>query len=48
MKTFTIYFSDLNSEAQLELLREFETTTEEENWDDQPLAVIEREDELGS
>ena len=45
MKVFEIMFHDLNEEAQAELLKEYGTTAEEENWDVYPLAVIEREDE---
>ena len=45
MKTFNIYFSDLNKKAQERLLETFMTTPEEENWDidNFPLAIIERE-----
>jgi hypothetical protein len=42
-KTVEIYFRDLTSEAQNRLLKEFETTEEEENWDVFPIAEIERE-----
>lgn len=41
---FEIYFRDLTEDAQLELCEEFETTPEDENWDIQPIAVIEREE----
>ena len=46
IKTVQIYFRDLNPEAQSHLLKEFETTAEEENWDIFPIAVIDREVEL--
>ncbi len=42
MKVFEIYFNDLTKEAQEALLKEYETSVEEENWDIFPLAVIER------
>ncbi len=43
VKKFEIYFRDLIPEAQNRLLKEFETTAEEENWDVFPIAEIERE-----
>ncbi len=43
VKKVEIYFRDLNPEAQRRLLKEFETTAEEENWDVFPIAEIERE-----
>jgi hypothetical protein len=42
-KTVEIYFDDLKSEAQRRLLKTFETSEDQENWDTVPLAVIERE-----
>jgi hypothetical protein len=42
-KTVEIYFRDLNPKAQSRLLKEFETTAKEENWDVFPIAEIERE-----
>ena len=45
IKTVEIYFRDLTPEAQSHLLKEFETTAEEENWDIFPIAEIEREAE---
>ena len=45
MLTFEIYFSDLTQEAQEQLLKEFNTTEEDENWDTFALAVITREEE---
>lgn len=42
-KRVEIYFRDLTPEAQKHLLEVFETTEEDENWDVQPLAIIERE-----
>ena len=42
-KTVEIYFRDLNPKAQSRLLKEFETTAEEENWNIYPIAEIERE-----
>ena len=44
-KTFEIYFNDLVPSAQIDLCREFSTDPEEENWEDVPLAIIEREEE---
>ncbi len=43
--TFEIYFRDLTPEAQANLLEEFNTTEEAENWDTIPIAVTEREEE---
>ena len=43
IKTVEIYLKDLAPEAQVSLLRAFETTEEYENWDTFPIAVIERE-----
>ena len=43
IKTYEIYFHDLNQEAQDELLKEFQTTETDENWDVFPITVIERE-----
>jgi len=40
---FEIMFDDLTEEAKGRLLEEFETTEENENWDIEPLAIIERE-----
>jgi hypothetical protein len=42
-ETVEIYFDDLKSEAQGHLLKTFETSEDQENWDTVPLAVIERE-----
>ena len=42
-KTVEIYFRDLTLEAQSHLLKEFETSAEEENWDVYPIAVMEQE-----
>ncbi len=42
-RTVEIYFRDLTPEAQNRLLKEFETSAQEENWDVFPIAVIERE-----
>jgi len=42
MKVFEIYFDDLTKESQEALLKEFETSVEDENWDTFPIAVIER------
>ena len=42
-KTFEIYFDDLTPEAKERLLKEFETTVDQENWETVALAVIERE-----
>ncbi len=35
-----IYFDDLSLEAQMKLLKAFQTTPEEENWDIFPIAVM--------
>jgi hypothetical protein len=43
VKKVEIYFRDLTPKAQSRLLKEFETTEEEENWDVFPIAEIERE-----
>ena len=42
-KTFEIYFGDLNEASQEALCEEFGTTEEDENWEYQPIAIIERE-----
>jgi hypothetical protein len=42
-KKFEIYFDDLKPEAQEHLLMSWDTTKDDENWDNVPLAVIERE-----
>lgn len=47
MKEFEIYFRDLNSVAQMQLLVMFQTTEDSENWDTQPLATICRDDDPG-
>ena len=44
MRTFEIYFSDLNEDAQNALCAEFDTTEEDENWEYQALASIDREE----
>ena len=41
-RTVEIYFDDLTVEAQENLLRIFETTKKDENWDVFPITVIER------
>jgi len=42
-KTVEIYFKDLTEEAQVHVLKTFETAEGKENWDIAPLAVLERE-----
>ena len=42
-KTFEIYFSDLNKEAQKELLKQWNVKIDETNWDIFPLTVIVKE-----
>lgn len=42
-ETVEIYFDDLTLEAQSNLLEKFQTTARDENWDDLPLAVLERD-----
>ncbi len=44
MAKFDVYFHDLTPEAQARLLEQFRTTMEDENWENTPLAIIERED----
>ncbi|MFC1556012.1 hypothetical protein ACFL67_02910 [candidate division KSB1 bacterium] len=44
-RQFEIYYHNLNTEAKAELLSEFDTKPDEENWESIPLAIIEREDE---
>jgi hypothetical protein len=46
IKTFELYLRDLTPEASFRLLKEFDTSQGDENWDTVPLAVIEREMEL--
>ncbi len=43
--TVEIFYDDLKTEAQIKLLKAFDTTIEDENWEVQPLAIIEREDD---
>jgi len=45
MNPFEIYFNDLNPETQCNLLESWNTTVEDENWDNIPLCVIERYEE---
>ena len=40
MKVFEIYFDDLTKEAQEALLKEYETSVEDENWDIFPITGI--------
>ncbi len=40
MKKFEIYFDDLKKESQKELLKLFNMTEKEDNWDVIPLAII--------
>ena len=47
-KKVEIYFKDLTPDAQNRLLKEFETSVQEENWDVFPIAEIERELEDGN
>ena len=42
-KTVEIYFDDLKPEVQEHLLMTWDTTKGDENWDNVPLTVIERE-----
>jgi hypothetical protein len=41
--SFNIYFEDLDTGTQGALLLAFKTTAKDENWDTQPLFIIERE-----
>ena len=43
VESFEIYFHDLNTEAQVQLLTMFQTREDDENWDVFPIAVINRE-----
>ena len=43
-KIFEIYFLDLTEEAQIDLLKTFNTNPMAENWDTMPIAIIEREE----
>ena len=45
MKRFEIFYDDLTVAAQKTLCKEWSTSPEEENWDDIPLTVLEREEE---
>lgn len=45
IKTFEIFFDDLKPEVQKELLKTFNTTVEDENWDSFPITELVREDE---
>jgi hypothetical protein len=42
-KTIEIYFDDLKQDAQEYLLMTWQTSKSDENWDDVPLAVLERD-----
>ncbi len=42
---FEIYFRDLVPEVQQQLLEEFHTTEDDENWEVFPIAVIDREED---
>ena len=44
MKEVAIHFRDLTKEKQKEILEEFQTTEEDENWEITALAVIGREE----
>jgi hypothetical protein len=46
MKAFEIYFDDLTNEAKKDLLESFGTSSEEENWDLIPLAILERDEDI--
>ncbi|MFC1553151.1 DUF3310 domain-containing protein [candidate division KSB1 bacterium] len=43
-RQFEIYYHNLNTEAKADLLAEFDTKPDAENWEAIPLTVIERED----
>lgn len=43
-KTFEIYFSDLNKEAQKELLKQWNVEIDDLNWDLFPLAILMKDD----
>ncbi len=43
LKSVEIYYHDLNPEAQRNILKSFNTAEGQENWDVQPLAIIDRE-----
>jgi hypothetical protein len=42
-ETVEIYFDDLTLDAQEYLLMTWQTSKKDENWDDVPLAVLERD-----
>jgi hypothetical protein len=42
-ETVEIYFDDLTPEAQSNLLEKFQTTPRDENWDEIPLTILERD-----
>ncbi|MFC1816090.1 hypothetical protein ACFL0M_09120 [Thermodesulfobacteriota bacterium] len=44
-KEMEIYFDDLKTEVQKELLDKWETTPQDENWDVFPIAVVVREED---
>ncbi len=44
MLTFEIYYKDLERDVQDALLRKFNTSICDENWDYFPLVIIEREE----
>jgi hypothetical protein len=48
IKKVEIYFRDLTPKAQNRLLKDFETSAQEENWDFFPIAEFERELEDGN
>jgi len=43
IRNFEIMFSDLNDNAQIQLLKAFNTSLDLENWETIPIAIIERE-----
>ncbi|MEI6154801.1 MAG: hypothetical protein WCQ90_12020 [Deltaproteobacteria bacterium] len=45
MRTVEIYFNDLTFKAQKRLLKAFNTSEKDENWDITPIAIIEREED---
>ena len=43
IRNFEIMFSDLNDNAQIQLLKAFNTSLDLENWETISIAIIERE-----
>jgi len=46
MLSVEIYFRDLSPEGKKKVLHELQTSEEDENWNYQPLAIVDREEGL--